>query len=126
MRRLRYSTAWRLIGYALVAALVAASLVPPPADAVGINDKLLHLLSYLGLALWFGFVYRPGRFARVGLWLVALGVLIECLQLGTGYRRFEAADMMMDAVGVGLGLMLAATPLGGALLCAERWLPRRD
>jgi VanZ family protein len=125
MRSLRYIPLWLLIGYTLVVAVVTGSLIPPPSDVVAVNDKLLHLLSYLVLALWFGFVYRRERFARIGLWLVALGVAIECLQAGTGYRSFEVADMLADAAGAGTGLLLAATPLGGTLLWTERRLPSR-
>ena len=126
MRALRYTTTWLSVGYTFVAAIVVLSLIPLPEGSTTISDKLQHLLVYLVLALWFGAIYRQERFARLGLGLIALGVLIECLQLGTGYRSFELADMLMDVLGTGAGLLLAATPAGGALLWVERWLPRRD
>jgi VanZ family protein len=125
MRTLRLTSLWLLIGYLLVAAVVVTSLMPLPDSADSYNDKLLHLLAYLGLALWFGAIYRRERFAGVGLLLVTLGVLIECLQLGTDHRSFELADMLVDLLGTFTGLLLAATPLGGMLLLVERYLPRR-
>lgn len=125
MRALRYPHLWLFIGYTLVAMVLAGSLAPLPQDGVQVNDKLLHLLSYLILALWFGFIYPRERFTRVGLGLIGLGVLIEFLQYGTGYRSFEIADMLVDAAGTAAGLAVAATPLGGMLLWMERRLPRR-
>jgi VanZ family protein len=125
MRALRLRQLWLLIGYLLVMAVVLGSLMPLPPDAGLPNDKLLHLLAYLGLALWFGAIYRRERFARVGLLLVALGVVIECLQSGTGYRSFDLADMGADALGTAAGLLLATSPLGGVLMLVERYLPSR-
>lgn len=125
MRRLRLAYLWLPIGYAFVAAVVTASLLPMPEAAALPSDKLMHVLAYLGLALWFGAIYRRERFARLGLWLVALGLVIECLQFGTGYRSFELADLLADALGVAAGLLLAATPLGNVLSLLERQLPAR-
>ena len=125
MRTLRFGSIWILIGCLLVTVVVVASLVPVPQAMHSLDDKLLHLLTYLILALWFGAIYQRKWFARLGLGLVALGVLVECLQFGTGYRSFELTDMLADALGTVAGLFLAATPLGGALLLVERHLPRR-
>jgi VanZ family protein len=125
MRSLRLKPLWLLIGYLLVGAVVVVSLMPAPPGMHSLNDKLLHLLAYLGLALWFGAIYPRERFARLGLCLVTLGVVIECLQFSTGYRSFELADMLADTLGTLAGLLLAATPLGGMLLLIERSLPRR-
>ncbi len=125
MRALRFARVWRGIGMVLAALVLVASLVPMPGDSAMPSDKVMHLIAYLGLALWFGAVYRMERFAGVGLGLVAFGLLIECLQYGTGYRSFEWADLAADAVGTVVGLVLAATPLGGMLILVEKYLPAR-
>ncbi len=125
MRPLRLKPLWLLIGYLLVAAVVIGSLMPAPQGMQLVSDKLLHLLAYLGLALWFGAIYRRERFARLGLSLVALGAVIECLQYATGYRSFELADLLADSLGTVAGLLLAATPLGSVFLRVEQHLPRR-
>jgi VanZ family protein len=122
MRALRHGRFWLGIGYLLVAAVATAALIPPPPGDIMASDKLLHLAAYLLLALWFGAIYPRERFAGVGLWLAALGVLLECLQLATGYRSFDWADALANALGVACGLLLAATPAGGSLLWAERRL----
>jgi VanZ family protein len=44
---------------------------------------------------------------RIGLMLVALGVLIEVLQYFSGYRFGDWQDAVADGVGVLLGLLLA-------------------
>lgn len=125
MRPLRLAALWKLIGWTLVAAVIVASLVPPPVDARLPNDKLMHLLTYALLALWFGAIYRRERFARIGLLLIVLGVLIEFAQGLTRTRSFEFADMVADGLGTLAGLLAAATPAGGILLLLEKQLPAR-
>jgi hypothetical protein len=80
---------WLLIGYLLVALVLVASLIPAPPGLETISDKILHLLAYVALALWFGAIYGRSRFLALGLCLLALGAVIEFLQFGTGYRSFE-------------------------------------
>lgn len=125
MRALRYAHLWRGVGVGLAALVLVASLVPMPSDSALPSDKVMHLLAYLGLALWFGAVYRLERFARIGLFLVVFGLVIECLQFATGYRSFEWADLAVDAIGAVLGLLIAATPFGGILMFIEKFLPGR-
>lgn len=126
MRTLRFGNVWRVIGLGLASLVLVASLVPVPGDSGLPSDKMMHLLAYLSLGLWFGALYGVERFARIGLGLVAFGLVIECLQYGTGYRSFELTDLAADALGAALGLILAATPLGDILLMVEKYLPRRD
>jgi hypothetical protein len=65
----------------------------------------------------------PARVAYAALF-VALGVGLEFAQRATGYRVFEVADMMADALGVAIG-WVAAPPRGPHLLAlAERALAR--
>jgi hypothetical protein len=52
--------------------------------------------------------------------LITFGIVIEFLQLLTGYRSFEVLDMAADAAGVSLGLLLACTPMGYCLVWIER------
>ena len=98
-------------GWAFALAIVWGSLTPsPPRIDVAHIDKVEHLLAYGALMFWFGMLYRGwrARLAYAALW-IALGVGLEFAQRATGYRDFEVADMVADAVGVMLGLALSAT-----------------
>ena len=126
MRELRYRKLWLAIGFALVALVIYLSLTPDPVDVGKIEEvKTGHFLAYAVLMLWFAQIYRSLR-ARitVGLLLVLMGVALEYAQAMTGYRSFGYADMRDNAIGVTVGLILAATPLGGVLQRVEALLNR--
>jgi VanZ family protein len=98
-------------GWLWAAAIVWLSLTPSPPDP-GLDfegaDKLEHIAAYALLMVWFAWLY-PSRRARLGyaaLWF-ALGVGLEFAQGATGYRDFEVADMVADALGLSLGAALA-------------------
>ncbi|MGH8688521.1 MAG: VanZ family protein [Burkholderiales bacterium] len=98
-------------GWALVLAIVWGSLTPsPPKIDVAHADKFEHLFAYGALMFWFAWLYRAPRtrLAYAVLW-IALGVGLEFAQRATGYRDFEIADMVADALGVLLGLALSVT-----------------
>jgi len=98
-------------GWGLAFAIVWGSLTPsPPRIDVAHIDKVEHLLAYGGLMFWFALLYRAPRtrLAYAALW-IAMGVGLEFAQRATGYRDFEVADMVADAIGVVLALAASAT-----------------
>lgn len=119
---LRFHAFWLALGWLWIAGVVYLSLIPEPPGIDGPwGDKIGHSLAYSALMLWFAQLY-PARSKRLwaALGLVALGIAIEFAQEQTGYRKFEIADMCADALGVGLGLVLAETPLRSVLAWFER------
>ena len=106
---------WLAIGWGLVATIVWLSVTPRPPD-IGIEhgDKLGHFAAYGAVMFWFCQLYPrlPGRVAYAA-GFIAMGVALEFVQRSLGYRTFEVLDMVADAVGVGLGLVVAllAPPL---------------
>jgi len=116
--------AWRAVGWLGVAAAIYLSLMrDPPTLHVEQGDKLEHTAAYCMLMLWFAQLAttRGQRFA-IAAALVGLGVALEYCQLAIGYRDFSYADMVADALGVGVGLLLAP-PRGPNLLeLAQRLL----
>jgi len=110
------------VGAALVALVVYLSLTPPPIDAGRFEGvKTGHVLAYAVLMLWFAQLLAAGwARAATGLAFVAMGVGLEFAQGLTGYRTFAVSDMVDNAIGVAAGLVLAWTPLGGALGAFER------
>ena len=97
------------IGWAFVATIIWLSVTPHPIDlGVEQGDKLGHLAAYGGTMWWFCQLYRAPRtrlFYAIGL--VGLGVGLEYVQRALGYRTFEIADMIADALGVLLGWAVA-------------------
>jgi len=50
-----------------------------------------------------------------------MGVVIEFVQGATGWRTFDAMDMLANGAGVLIGWVLVATPLGKLLGVVEKW-----
>jgi VanZ family protein len=72
-----------------------------------LNDKVLHLITYTLLMLWFAGVVPQRHYYRLALALFAYGMLIEGLQSLTTYRSMELADLFADVGGLALGWILA-------------------
>lgn len=103
---------WLAGGWALVAAVVAASLWPNLPDVdVGLPfiDKFGHAIAYAGLMAYFGFIYRRRAHPGIFVLLVLLGVLLEFAQWASGKRMFELVDMGANVVGITLGLVFIRT-----------------
>lgn len=96
---------------ALVLTLGAVSwlaLVPaPPPQADTGWDKANHLLAFAVLALLASGGWGTGHRRLIAIGLLAYGGLIELLQTQLPPRSGEWADLLADAVGVALGLLLA-------------------
>lgn len=98
-----------ILGWAMVAAVVAVTLMPPPPGfELGEKDKLAHLLAYGVMMLWFCQLY-PRRQTRIlyAVGLVAMGVGLEHIQGMLGYRTYDVADMYANSLGVILGWSVA-------------------
>lgn len=115
--RYRYRYLWVVCGCLLLAAIVYASLTSSiPVPHKNHADKLLHAGSYLILMLWWLQLY-PRLLMRLllALMFIALGAGIEVLQSYHPLRYFDVADMIANALGVLLGLIMG-------LYCAGEWL----
>jgi VanZ family protein len=125
MLPLRHRRVWVVLSAVLVAATAYASLVPhlplPPVPAG--FDKLEHFTAYCALAVWFTGLYPRTRYWRVVAGLLTLGAGIEVaqgvMQLG---RSAELLDMIANAAGVGVGLLLALALTGTWARRVESWL----
>lgn len=135
MLPLRYARRWQLASIVLLLAVLAGALMP----AVWIFpdrrefltwfvnvDKWLHGITFVALAVWFAGQYRADAYWRIGAGLVAFGVLIEACQRLVTYRSSDWLDIVADAIGIGIGLLIALAGLGGWTLRAENWFARRS
>lgn len=134
MLELRYARFWRAASAVLLLAVLAATLMPAIwfwSDKVMLSrwlahiDKGYHFVAFLVLAVWFGGLYRRDQYWRVGVGLLAFGVLIELCQRMVGYRSAEWLDLAADAVGIVAGLALALVGLGGWCRRFEGWWSAR-
>jgi VanZ family protein len=97
------------LGWLIVATIIWLSVTPTPIDiGVKAGDKLGHLAAYGWVMFWFAQVYhrRASRLAYAA-GFIAMGIALEFVQLGLGYRTFEVMDMVADAFGVIGGWALA-------------------
>jgi VanZ family protein len=101
---------WLSLQLAGMLAVGVLSLLPAP--DMGGSDKLLHFLAYGFMSGGFALILTSGS-ARLwaALGVALYGVLLEYLQGLTGYRMFDPADMLANAVGACCGLLLGWTPL---------------
>ncbi len=77
----------------------------PPAE--NINDKVSHLLAFLALAVVADYSFPQKDFIiSKGLPLLAYGIGIEIVQYFIPYRSFSVLDMIADASGLVVYLLL--------------------
>ena len=113
--------AWLAGGAAFVALVIYLSLTPHPLQVPSVGPlKAGHVAAYAWLMLWFAQIYRGRARAAMAVALVTMGVILEYLQDFTGHRTFAYTDMRDNAIGVGIALVLAATPLGRAMEVLQR------
>jgi len=108
MIQLKLKSLWLLIGYVLVAFVVLQSLTSSPVD-VGIKlwDKFLHTAGYFVLMGWFAQLYHAKKLRIIyALSFVAMGVAMEYVQSFDPARMAEFADMVANASGVLLALLI--------------------
>lgn len=84
------------------------------------GDKFLHVITFVCLLGWWGNIFRRRRAHWwVALGLLVFGIFIECAQWLDPPRDADALDVLADAVGIALGLLLLRTPLGHVLIGLE-------
>ena len=98
---------WRAGGWLGVAITLVVSLMPPPLnDSGGHTDKLVHLMGYAVLMLWWAQLIIQQRW-KLALALVLFGTAIEGLQGLTPDRMPDPLDALANTLGVLLGWLAA-------------------
>lgn len=119
----RHPWLWWGLGWAGIGLLLWLSLAPLPAAPIRVpsGDKIGHLLAYTLIAWWFVQLWPRPRV--LALLLVALGMAIEGLQSLTDHRHADPLDVLANALGVLLGLLLGYPAAGRLLARLDRRLP---
>ena len=107
----------------IAAVITVLSLIPnSELPDIRVSDKIEHMLAYVALSFCFASVVVRRDWFWLVVILLAFGALIELAQgLMSLGRSADARDLLADAVGIAIGLLLALTPLGGW----ARWLEAR-
>jgi VanZ family protein len=103
---------WRRLLMVLLIGIAWLAFSPDPPPSAGTGwDKLNHVLAFAAVAAcgWFAWGRTRHRTAGVVLGALVYGVLIELVQTQIPGRSGEWPDLLADAIGIGLGLALAAT-----------------
>ena len=123
MLPLRYPLLWLALGWLLVIGVCVGSLIPGDMlPTISIRDKLLHAGSYFLLMTWFAGLYRRRHHAVIAAVLLGLGIALDLIQGGTATRTFDLRDILANALGILLGLVLALWFLEGWCQRLERRL----
>ena len=94
----------------VVVLYLALTSRPPPALDLG-WDKLNHLTAFSVMAFT-GILGFASRGRLVGAGLLAYGMLIEWLQSMTPDRQAQWQDVLADAVGIAIGLVIGRWVIG--------------
>jgi hypothetical protein len=124
MLPLVYRRFWLTGAWLVALAIVIGSLLPGPLiAAVSTWDKLQHGAAYGLLTFWLLGLLERSRYLWAAAITLGLGVAIEVAQgLLTATRFADPLDIVANATGVGLALLIAWLGLGGWAEQVERWL----
>ena len=134
MLPLRHPNRWRVASAVLLFLVLTFTLAPVVwfwsdrsyfVDWFFGIDKMLHGVTFTLLAIWFAGQYRPRSYWRIGIGLIAFGLLIEACQRLVTYRSAEWFDVAADSAGIIIGLTIASAGVGGWGLRFEDWYSRR-
>ena len=123
---MRFRQFWTIAGIGFVLLVIYLSLTPDPVD-IGQPEgmKIDHVIAYAWLMMWFAQIHGAlGRRLIFAAAFCALGIALEYMQGMTSYRHFAYMDMLFDAAGVAIGLLLAQTPLQNTLRLLESLLKK--
>jgi len=123
-RQLRLARLWFLIGSVLIAVTWYFALKPggPPAG-FPYADKVYHASAFFLLSAWFAGLFERRAYLWLAAAMLVLGIGIEIAQYLMPYgRTAEVGDVLADAVGMVLGLLLAVLLRDSLFARIEKWL----
>jgi VanZ family protein len=118
---------WWAVGVVLVAAALVVCLLPVRElpQSFNLNDKLSHLLGHAALAVYFAGLVPRSSWWKIFVFLLLFGVVVEFAQYNLPLgRQGEVLDLVANASGAALGLLLARLGLARWPEIADQWLGR--
>jgi VanZ family protein len=135
MLPLRHAARWQMASLFLLLIVLAATLMPAvwfwddrfkALSWFESIDKWFHGITFLALSIWFTGLYNKSAYWRIGLGLLAFGLVIEACQRMVTYRTADWMDVGADAAGIILGLVIGAAGIGGWCLRVEGLLAKHE
>jgi VanZ family protein len=120
MLSLPHARIWLIIGWLLIALIVAGSLIPHvPTLGLEVSDKFQHFGGYFLLMFWFSGLYERKQHWLLAVGFFLMGVALELLQGAfTDTRDMDVRDALANGAGVATAFVLA--PLG--IASWTRWV----
>lgn len=124
MKELKLQKIWLLIGLCYIVAIFYLCLrkTAPSAPVFPHFDKLLHFSAYFFLMSYFSQILKFKSYKKSLPLFFTMGVLIEILQLISGYRSFELLDILANTLGLICGLILFGKLFPNIILSLEKIL----
>ncbi len=121
---LRFPRLWLAGAVLIVGAIVYGSLTSAQfVAAISRFDKYQHAFAYLVLTLWLTGMLERRRYWVAAVIALVLGAAMEVAQgTLTRVRAADPLDMLANAAGVALAILLAYWALGGWAQAVERWM----
>ncbi|MEM6640317.1 MAG: VanZ family protein [Pseudomonadota bacterium] len=115
MRSLTHRGFWLTIGVALVVTVILLTLWPRQDGPVPevLADKTGHVIAYFVLVVWFAGLFPRSHHLMFGAGFFAMGVGLEWLQGFMDARVSDVLDMVANAGGAVMGLVVARLGLDG-------------
>jgi hypothetical protein len=115
---------WLALGYTQLVLIMVLAVMPLPVvvPAELLSDKVIHLLAFAFLMLWFASLFPRQQHWRVFSALLLYGLIMEAVQSQVPRRYAEGADLVADLIGLLVGLLLVRTSLHRWPLWVERML----
>ncbi len=135
MLELRHARLWQLASLIILFLVLVATLMPAvwfwDDKGGGLRwyrdiDKWLHGITFLILSLWFAGLFPRNSYWKIGLGLLAFGLVIEACQRMVVYRTAEWLDVGADAAGIIGGLLIGLAGIGGWCLRVEENFAKRE
>jgi VanZ family protein len=129
MLPLKHPRVWLVVGWSLVVIALTGFLMPPrDVELLGLhhlNDKFMHATAYTTLFLWFAGLYPRSRYVLIAFALLLMGITVEWLQgsMAMGRSR-DVMDVLANASGIVIGIVLALSLLGGWAQRVEAWIKK--
>lgn len=84
------------------------ALTPSPPESIfQVGDVILHAFAFTYLTFCLSLAHPSQRALMPGLWMLGYGLLLEVVQSFEAARSAEVKDLLVDLVGICLGLLAA-------------------
>lgn len=100
-----------MLGLMMSAAVFFGSISSSPlpdTELIPGSDKLIHVMAYGILSLWFAQLISPKNYVRLAVALLLYGGFIELVQGQLPYRSASMLDLLANLVGILSALFICA------------------